>query len=175
MPRKLLKRIMPDHKTMCEHPHLKKFGLRLSEPRLWHLNRRSFAGGLALGLFIGFMPILGQMLIAAALAILLRVNLPTSVMAVWISNPLTIAPMYFFAYKLGAWILQVPLEPHSFSMSWQWFTDEFLTIWQPFLLGSVVCGAIAAILGILFSRAVWRLVVIRSWLQRKRKKKQLNN
>jgi len=170
MPRKLLKRIMPDHKTMCEHPHLQRFGQRLAEPKLWHLNRRSVAGALALGLFIGFMPILGQMFVAATLAILFRVNLPISAMAVWISNPLTVAPMYFFTYKVGTWILQLPLEKQEFTLSWEWFTSDFLNIWQPFLLGSIVCGLIAAIIGLLFVRLIWRLMVIRSWLIRKRKK-----
>lgn len=171
MPRKFLKRIMPDPKTMCEHPHLKRFGKRLTEPKLWHLNRRSVAGGLALGLFIGFMPILGQMFVAAALAILVRVNLPVSVMAVWVSNPLTMAPMYFFTYKIGAWLLQLPVEQHDFVMSWQWLTHGFLVIWKPFLLGSVVCGAIAALLGVFFVRIVWRRMVIRNWMRRKQKKK----
>ena len=170
MPRKLLKRIMPDHKTMCEHPHLQRFGQRLADPKLWHLNRRSVAGALALGLFIGFMPILGQMFVAAALAILFRVNLPISAMAVWISNPLTVAPMYFFTYKVGTWILQLPLEKQEFTLSWEWFTSDFLNIWQPFLLGSIVCGLVAAIIGLLFVRLIWRLMVIRSWLIRKRKK-----
>jgi len=160
---------MPDHKTMCERPHLRKFGQRLTEPKLWHLNRRSVAGGLALGLFIGFMPILGQMVVAAAIAIFLRVNLPISVMAVWISNPLTIAPMYFFAYKVGALILQVPIEQHNFTLSWEWFMSEFLTIWQPFLLGSLVCGLMAALLGVLATRLVWRAIVIRNWLKRQKK------
>jgi len=167
MPRKILKRFMPDHKTMREHPHLKKFGQRLTEPKLWHLNRRSVALGLALGLFIAFMPILGQMFVAAALAIIIRVNLPVAVMAVWISNPLTIAPLYFFTYKVGSWILQLPVEQHAFTLSWEWFTHEFLLIWQPFLLGSIVCGIIAALLGILSTRLVWRLIVIRNWLKRK--------
>ncbi|MDB2705133.1 DUF2062 domain-containing protein [Pseudomonadota bacterium] len=171
MPRKFLKRIMPDHKVMCEHPHLQKFGQRLTEPKLWHLNRRSVAGGLALGLFIGFMPILGQMVVAAAIAIFLRVNLPVSVMAVWVSNPLTIAPLYFFVYRVGARILQMPVKQHDFTMSWEWFTSEFLTIWQPFLLGSLVCGLIAALLGVLATRLVWRAVVVRNWLKRQKKNK----
>ena len=81
MPRKLLKRIMPDHRTIREHPHLAKFGHRLTDPKLWHLNRRTVALGLALGLFICFMPVVGQMFIAAGLAVLWRVNLPISVMA----------------------------------------------------------------------------------------------
>jgi hypothetical protein len=171
MPRKFLKRIMPDHKTMCEHPHLQRFGQRLTDPKLWHLNRRSVAGGLALGLFVGFIPTLGQMFVAAALAILLRVNLPVSVMGVWISNPLTIAPLYFFVYKVGAWLLQVPVEQHDFTLTWEWLSSEFLTIWQPFLLGSLVCGIAAALLGILFTRLAWRLVVIRNWLKRQKKNK----
>jgi len=170
MPRKLLKRIMPDHKKMHEHPHLKKFGHRLTEPRLWHLNRRTIALGVALGLFIGFMPVFGQMFIAAGLAIILRVNLPTAVVSTWISNPLTAVPVYFFAYKVGAWVLQLPVEVHAFDLSIEWFTHEFLIIWQPLLLGCIICGLIAAILGIIFVRLFWRLMVIRNWLKRKRKK-----
>lgn len=169
MPRKLLKRIMPDHKTMREHPHLQKFGQRLAEPKLWHLNRRSVAGGVALGLFIGFMPILGQIFVAAALAIWFRVNLPIAAMGVWVTNPLTIAPIYYFSYKVGAWILQLPVGHHKFELSWTWFTSEFLTIWEPLLLGCLICGAIAAILGIVFVRMAWRSVVIYNWLQRRRK------
>jgi uncharacterized protein (DUF2062 family) len=158
---------MPDHKTMQQHPHLQRFGKRLTDPKLWYLNRRSIAGGAAIGMFVGFMPVLGQMLIAAALAIFFRVNLPLATMTVWISNPLTIAPIYFFSYKLGAWVLDIPLEPHAFTMTWQWFTHEFLVIWQPVLVGSLISGVIAALLAILFVRLFWRLIVIRSWLKRK--------
>jgi hypothetical protein len=160
---------MPDHDTMREHPHLRKFGQRLTEPRLWHLNRRSVSGGVALGLFVGFMPILGQIFIAAALAIWLRVNLPIASMAVWVTNPFTVAPIFFYAYKLGAWVLQIPMQHYAFSLSWEWFSQEFLNIWQPLLLGSVICGIVAALLGILFVRLIWRLVVIRSWIRRPHK------
>lgn len=174
MPRKFLKRIMPDHSAMREHPHLKKFGERLTEPKLWHLNRRQVSQGVALGLFVGFMPILGQMFIAAGLAILFRVNLPFSVMGVWITNPLTVAPMYFFAYKVGAWVLQLPVNSVQFNLSWDWFSHEFLSVWQPLLLGCLICGVLSALLGVFFVRLGWRLVVIRSWLQRARKNLERN-
>lgn len=169
MPRKFLKRFMPDHKTMQQHPHLQRFGQRLADPKLWYLNRRTVAGGAALGLFVGFMPVLGQMFIAAALAIFFRVNLPLAAMGVWITNPLTVAPIYFFTYKLGAWVLDLPVEQYAFTMTWEWFTHEFLAIWQPILLGSFICGVIAALSAILFVRLLWRLMVIHSWLQRKKK------
>ncbi len=169
MPRKLLKRLMPDHKTMREHPHLKKFGHRLADPKLWHLNRHSVAGGIAVGLLIAFVPTVGQMVIAAALAILLRVNLPVAVAGVWLTNPLTMAPIFFFAYKVGAWVLQLPVEPQAFSMTWDWFSHEFLSIWQPLLLGSLICGTLAALFGMLIVKLSWRLVVIHHWRQRKRR------
>ena len=169
MPRRFLKRIMPDHKTMREHPHLQKFGHRLTEPRLWHLNRRLVAAGVALGLFVGFIPIPGQMVVAAALAILFRVNLPTSVMGVWITNPFTMAPIFFFAYKVGAWVMQIPAGHPAFTLTWDWFGKEFLTIWQPFLLGCLICGIVASLLGVLFVRIAWRISVIRSWYRRKHK------
>ncbi len=170
MPRKLLKRIMPDHKTMREHPHLKRFGKYITEPKLWHLNKRSVSGGLALGIFIGFMPIFGQIFIAAVLAIILRVNLPVAAMGCWITNPITFAPIFFFSYKLGAWLLQVPVDDHSFNVSWQWLTNEFLLIWQPLLLGSLVSGVIAASIGLFVTRYIWRMIVIHNWTKRKEKK-----
>ncbi|MFT7413449.1 MAG: hypothetical protein ACI9FO_000094 [Methylophagaceae bacterium] len=169
MPRKFLKRFLPDHKTMQQHPHLQKFGQRITDPKLWYLNRRSIAGGAAAGLFVGFMPVLGQMFIAVALAIFFRVNLPIAAMGVWITNPLTFAPIYFFNYKVGAWVLDVPLGQYAFTMTWEWFTHEFLAIWQPLLLGSLISGVTGALLAILFVRLLWRLMVIRSWLERKKK------
>lgn len=169
MPRRFLKRFMPDHRALQQHPHLQKFGQRLMEPKLWHLNRKAVAGGAALGLFIGFMPIFGQMIVAASLAILFRVNLPTSVAVVWISNPLTMAPIYFFAYEVGSWVLHEPIGHYDFALTWEWFSSEFLLIWQPLLLGSFICGIIAAILGVIFVRLLWRLMVVRHWLQRRKK------
>lgn len=170
MPRKLLKRIMPDHKTMREHPHLKKFGSYITEPKLWHLNKHSVASGLALGLFIGFMPMIGQMIVAAALAIILRVNLPVAVMGTWISNPITFAPIFFFTYNAGAWILQTPPKQHSSDISWQWLTHEFLLIWQPLMLGSFICGVMAALVGAFFVHFIWRQIVIYNWRKRKQNK-----
>jgi len=63
------------------------------DPVLWHLNRRSVAGAVAVGLFVGWLPLPGQMLVAAMLAALVRVHVPLSVVMVWFTNPLTVAPL----------------------------------------------------------------------------------
>jgi hypothetical protein len=96
MPRRLLRRYLPDHRRIREHRHLQFFGDRLHDPNLWHLNRRSVAGAMGVGVFVALLPTLGQMAVAAAAAIWLRVNLPLAVAMVWITNPLTMPPIFFF-------------------------------------------------------------------------------
>lgn len=59
--------------------------------------------GAAIGLFVGWLPIMGiQMIVAFAAAWILRANLIATVPPVWISNVLTVVPMYFGAYWVGA-------------------------------------------------------------------------
>ena len=108
-----LKQIAPDRAKIREHRHLRVFGKLLHDPNLWHLNRRSVSGAFAVGMFVMYLPPLGQMLIAAAGAIAFRVNLPISVTLVWITNPVTIPPMYYFAYLVGSWILDRRPVPWS--------------------------------------------------------------
>lgn len=63
---------------------------------------RAIALGAAVGIFVAFSPAIGlHMLLAAALATLLRANpIPAAAMA-WISNPLTIPPIFTLTYKIG--------------------------------------------------------------------------
>ncbi|MGB1541119.1 MAG: DUF2062 domain-containing protein, partial [Cycloclasticus sp.] len=77
---------------------LKVFGPLIHNQNVWHLNRRSFAGAISVGLFIAFIPLPAQMLIAAAAAIALHVNLPVAVATVWVSNPITMPPLFYAAY-----------------------------------------------------------------------------
>jgi hypothetical protein len=113
-----LKRITPDRAKVSQHKQLRVFGRLLLDPNLWHLNRRSASVAVAVGLFIMYAPPLGQMLVAAAIAIALRVNLPISVALVWITNPVTIPPMYYFAYLVGAHILGSRSTPSTLPSGW---------------------------------------------------------
>ena len=68
---------------------------------MWHINRRSVSTAIFIGLFCAFIPLPSQMLLAALIAIWLKVNLPLSVALVWVSTLITMGPMFYFAYKLG--------------------------------------------------------------------------
>src|SRR3546814_2139222 len=108
MPRRLFKRYMPDPASIREHKSLRFLGSLLHDPNLWHLNRHSVARAMAVGLFAAFLPIPLQMLLAAALAITVRGNLPIAVSLVWLTNPLTIPAVFFCSYQSCACLLVVP-------------------------------------------------------------------
>ena len=167
MPKHLFKRYLPEHHKIKNHKHLRFFGRLLHEENLWHLNRVSTSRAFAIGLFAAFMPIPFQMVLAAALAILWRANLPVSVVLVWITNPVTMPPIFYFAYKVGAIILRTPPHAFNFEPSWQWLSNKIDIIWEPLLLGSLVCGIISAIIGYFAIQLFWRLWIMRAWHRRK--------
>lgn len=161
MPKKLFKRYMPDYKTVREHRHLQFLGRLLHDPNLFHLNRRSASGGFAVGLFVAFLPMPFQMAVAAILSVLFRVNLPIAVALTWVTNPFTMAPTFIVTYMVGAWLLDLPPREFNFEITYEWLAQEINTVWQPFLLGSIVVGLAAAITGYFAVRGLWRLSIVR--------------
>lgn len=171
MPKKYLKRFSDGQKTMANHKKLRFLGKLLEDPNLFHLNKHSVSRAFFVGIFCAFTPILGQMPLAAILAIKLRCNLPLAVSLVWISNPLTIPPIFLATYKFGAWILDVPPKPFSIELSWQWFSTALSNIWEPLFLGSFIIALTLSTSGYFIVRILWRYQVIREWRNRRLKKR----
>lgn len=172
MPKKFLRRYLPGPTALHRHHQLRlTLGALLHDPNLWHLNRRSVSGGIALGLFLTWIPLPGQMVAAGLLALLLRVNLPLSVVLVWVSNPVTMGPMYWFGWWLGAALLGREHIPRRFEFTFDWFTAEVGQIWQPLFLGCLIMAIVSAGAGLLVVRLFWRYHVIRSLLERRRARK----
>ncbi len=170
------KRLIPSREHMRQHPHMRHFGKRLHDPDLWHLNRHSASGAVALGLFVCFLPVPMQMLIAAAGAIMFRVNLPISVVTVWVSNPITFGPMMLLAYQLGAMILDMPFSDIDFHLDVKSMLHTLIMVWEPLLLGCLIYGVILALAGYLMIRMLWWFHIIKAIEKRKlrqwRKKKK---
>ena len=167
MARRLIRRYLPDLDWIRTHRNLRFLGARLHESNLWHLNRNSVAKAFAIGLFMAFVPMPFQMVPAAILAIYFRANLPISVALVWITNPLTMAPTYYFCYRIGAWLLNTYPQPIAFELSLGWFSTELLRIWQPFLLGCLLVATVLALLGYHGMHQLWRWHVVRDWDRRR--------
>ncbi len=168
MPRSSFRRYLPDPQKLREHRALRPLGKWLQNPEIWHFHRRSVAGAAFIGLFVSFLPIPMHMLIAAAIAIAARVNLPLAVGLVWINNPLTMGPLFFFAYKLGAWLTNTPPMVTEVHIDLEWLGQEFDRIWWPLLLGSLVCSWVTGVTAFVVVRVGWRMRVIRRWRARAR-------
>jgi len=128
----------------------------LHDHRLWAIRRRTVVPAFAIGVFIAFLPTPGHTLMGALLALAFRVNIPVAALATWVSNPVTMGPMYYFAYRLGRYLLGTPLQEFQFEMSWDWVTHTFLTIWQPMLLGCFILGVLAAVTSYITLDLFWR-------------------
>jgi len=166
VPKKFSKRWMPDHEKIRNHKCLRCFGKLLHDPQLWHLSRHGVAKAFFIGLFCAMMPIPFQMVVAAAGAIWLQGNLPVSVSLVWLTNPLTMPPVFYVAYKVGAGLMQLPEQNFQFEASMEWAMHGMLMIWQPFLLGCVVMGLVFGVLGYYAIHCAWRSMVMRRWRHR---------
>jgi uncharacterized protein len=93
---------------------------------------RKLACGMALGVFIGVTPTFPlHTFIVLALAPLLRVSFVTAYMGIWVMNPLTIAPLYYAAYKVGKLMLHrtAPWIFPSTSIFMLWLTWYGAAAW----------------------------------------------
>jgi uncharacterized protein len=167
MPKNFLRRHLPSPAVMRTHRALRPVSRWLNDPELWHLHRRSVAGATFIGLFCAFQPVPFQMLIAAVLAVMSRCNLPISVVLVWITNPITMTPIFYFSYRLGAWLLDRRIEVATIRMNWEWLSTHLGEIGWPLIVGSLLCGWVAGLTGMVIVRITWRFHVIRRWRERK--------
>jgi len=156
MPRRFFRKFAFKRHELSQQWFMTPFRHLLHDHRLWGISRRWVVPAFALGLFIAFLPFPGHTVTAALLAVALRVNIPVAALATWVSNPATMFPMYYFAYRLGSSLLGTEMEPFGFEMSIDWVTHTFVKIWQPMLLGCVLLGCLSAALGYAVLNGLWR-------------------
>lgn len=171
MSRKLLKKWLPARHHAKNLKYLQSFQHVLERPEIWSLTRYSVAKAVAIGMFVGLLPLMSaQMIISGTIAIFLRANLLISVGVVWITNPITAAPIYYFCYRVGLIILS--MQPMDLGQGWTLSSvmHEMSRIWLPLCVGSFVCAVIGGILGYYSVLLFWRVSVSLRWIARKRKK-----
>ncbi len=178
MPRKFLKKYlpMPSHEAVRNSRHFARFAGFLHHPNLWHLNRHSVAGAVAVGMFSGLVPGPLQMIAAAILAVLLRVNLPVAMATTLYTNPFTIGPLYVLAYMIGRLIMGADGHALSPPRDVEWtqpgaslaaYVDWLLSMGTPLAVGLVALALALAALGYTFVQLGWRAYVIRAWHRRR--------
>jgi uncharacterized protein (DUF2062 family) len=179
MPRKLFRKFLPSHDSIRENRYLARLGPWLQHHNLWHLHRRSVAGGVAVGLFAGLIPGSNpvQFFAAALLAVSFKVNLPIAVGVTLYSNPLTIVPLYYMAFKLGAFALwrgqsefpefDLALNGRGFG-EWMAAVFEWLgSVGKPLLVGIPLLAVLLALIGYFVVHQAWRIHVKHEWRRRR--------
>ena len=181
MPRKFFRKYLPSHESVRHNRHIARFGGFLQHPNLWHLNRHSVAGGVAVGMFSGLVPGPFQMLAAALLAVPLRVNLPVALATTFYTNPFTLGPLYVLAYVIGRLIIGDHGAPLAPPPEFQWsklgasldaFLGWALSMGTPLGVGLVALALALAALGYACVQVGWRAYVVRAWRKRRRLRSQ---
>ena len=165
-----MKKYLPTREQLRAQKSLQFLGDRIFEPNLWHVNRYSLSIAALVGGFCCWLPLPFQMIPAVLLCLVLRCNIPFSVVLVWVSNPVTMGPMMYFAYLLGASILEPALPSDPIEPSFEWFTSHLSAIWQPLLLGCFISGVTMALTGFSIIRIYYRWRIYR-YKERKRRKR----
>ncbi|MBB5718831.1 hypothetical protein FHR23_001754 [Stakelama sediminis] len=169
------RRAVPTRESMEGNRWLRPVAHRVLAPPLWRFTRRSVPRGVALGLLAGVLVPLAQIPLAAVLAFPLRANIPAAALTTFVTNPITMAPLYWLAYKVGTWILQldarVPGAPIAANVndSPGWIHWLFAQAGPATIIGLVTIAVVSSVLGYVVSSVLWRLWIARKWKKRRRK------
>ncbi len=167
--------------------------IRMRPVLRWVIKLRStpkaIAGGLGLGTFIAFTPTIGiQLILALMFATLFNMNRPAAVIPVWITNPVTVAPIYTFNYWLGTKFWDgPPLSEvsglflnigHTMARLEYWnIKEQVLAVLQmgreiliPLLFGSIAVSLVSGFLAYVLS-----LKLLSIFFTRRSKKHRLDN
>lgn len=159
MPRKIFSKITPKKETIEENKYIKMLGHRINNPKLWGLDRRSVAKAIAISLFIAFIPMPMQMLAVAVLAVIIKMNLPISVLMVWVTNPFTMPFIYYAEYYLGH--ILIGGGEMNFEFSLDWINANFHLLMMEMYLGAFVISTTLMTLSYLIVMNIWRVIIFK--------------
>ncbi len=163
MPKRAIKKWMPDPSKFKDHKSLAFLGDILHEPNLWHINRHGVARAFLVGLFFAMLPVPFQMVLAALVAVWINCNLPISVALCWITNPLTMPPIFYFNYWIGAKLMGKPPQDFDFELSLAWLSSKLVEIGIPLYFGSLVMAVFLGAGSYFLIQWLWRRKVRHDW------------
>ncbi len=152
MPKKKLKKILPTHEKIKEQKFLKVFGNFIHKREIWSLSRKRVVVGVLIGIFVAALPMPLQMVLASLLAIIFNANLPISFALIFISNPITMPPIFYFEYQIGKLITK-PENPIEFEFESMYdnFADIAITLWT----GAIIVGVFSSIVCAIIVNFLW--------------------
>ena len=169
MRRQFLRQLKTRLHALSERWYFRPFRALIADSRLFALQRRGVTGAFAVGLAICFIPLPVHTPLAIAVALWARLNLPVIIATIYLINPLTIVPVYYAAYLVGAAVLGYHRRAFHFRLSWEWLQYGLGPLWKPFLLGCAICAVLSALFGWMSLEFLWRWRVRRRYRERHRR------
>ena len=171
-------RLAPAVDRITSNPAVQRYFPALAEPDLWHINRRSSARAVAIGLFCGLIPGPLQVVGAILACLAIRGNFPLAILSTLYTNPFTIVPLYVVAYEYGRLFFPdapavaefVPIAGGSMG---DWFGS--LIAWmrelgKPLAVGLLLLASTLATVGWIGMRLAWRWHAVHAWRRRARRR-----
>lgn len=154
--------LLPHRDRITSNPWLRWLAPYFGHPKLWHWSRRGVALGVAIGVFFGLLIPIAQIPLAAGTAVILRANLPAAAASTLVTNPVTFAPVYYFAYRLGTWVTGGPKTPTNPDTPPKTQTSGDEGLWQriailgmPLIVGLAITASLAGLLSYGLISLIW--------------------
>lgn len=167
MAKRFLQRFMPKKSKLQESKSFRFLDRWLHKADVWHFNRRYAARGVLIGMFFAFIPLPTQMLFACIGCIFARANLPLAIACVWITNPLTMGPVFYACYRLGAFLMNEKISAVQELQTADWFSNNFHAVIEPLFLGSLICAVLFSAVGYTLVDILWRWHTVKKWHNRR--------
>jgi len=131
--------------------------------------------------FFGFLIPVLQIPFAAMVALILRANLPVAAVSTLVSNPLTYAPIFVAAYRVGKALLgesadeaqaaAIEAGAEQLEVVGQGWWQSFAAIGKPIILGLSTFAVIGRLAAYAATLLLWRLAVMLRGSRRREKQR----
>jgi len=146
-------------KKTTKHPKITEFLKKYNIPvEYFSATRKMIARGVFLGIFIAFIPMPMQMAATLLFTPFFRFNVPIAIAMCWITNPLTMPPIYYIEYLTGSFLLGI--EPEPVQMTLEWFSANISKIFIPLYTGALFYSILGSIGGYYLVNWLWKKSVI---------------
>lgn len=164
------KKRLPKREDILNSRLMRPFARHFGHGALWHLNRRSVARGVAVGMFFAFLTPVAQTLFAAMASVPLRANVAVAALATFITNPITTPPILIFAHTIGMRALRffgLDDEHREVVRSLSSLWSEAPVILGATAIGLFVMAVVAAVLSYVIVDLIWRWRLSQRWRNRR--------
>jgi len=164
------KKRLPKREEILNSRLMRPFARHFGHGALWHLNRRSVARGVAIGMFFAFLTPVAQTVFAALASVPFRANVAVAALATFITNPITTPPILIFAHTIGMRAL------HFFGLADEHkeVISSLSSLWSeaPLILGATAVGlfaiaVVSAVLSYVAVDLIWRWRLAQRWRTRR--------